>query len=257
LEQIHLIENTESTLLYFIDKCETTQLKLVELIEGMSNFQNEVVGLYTFNQTNGIGQSDSIWKQEPFKNCALSVAIPIADVQDLIQLNKHLTLTILGIIQRYSNEPLTIKWPNDIVQDGQKVAGLLMQIFSIKKQKFLFLGIGVNVNQDKFPDDLKHACSLKQINNSEVSTEKLTHDLFFHVSQNAKPLYSLKLDTYFDNALWRFQEETELEIFKSKESVTMKAKIIGVDDSGRLRVEIQGIIMKFHHGEVKIKYKSP
>lgn len=257
MEHIRLIENTDSTLLYFIEKCETTQLKLVEIVEGIQNYNSQVVGLYTFNQTNGIGQSNTIWNQEPFKNCALSVAIPVADIQDLIQLNKHLTLTILSIVQRYSNEPLSIKWPNDIVQDGKKVAGLLMQIFSIKKQKFLFLGIGVNANQVNFPDEFQHASSLKLLNLTEIDLEKLTNDLFFHVSQNSNPSFSLKLGEYFDQALWKFEEETELEIFKSKESVIMRAKILGVDDSGRLKVEIQGIIMKFHHGEVKIKYKLP
>lgn len=53
----------------------------------------------------------------------------------------------------------TIKWPNDLLLSGKKVAGLLNEMSAeTEKVNFIVLGIGVNLNMDReqFPDDLRH-----------------------------------------------------------------------------------------------------
>jgi BirA family biotin operon repressor/biotin-[acetyl-CoA-carboxylase] ligase len=53
----------------------------------------------------------------------------------------------------------SIKWPNDLLLDGKKVAGLLNEMSAeTEKVNFIVLGIGVNINMslEQFPDDLRH-----------------------------------------------------------------------------------------------------
>lgn len=54
-----------------------------------------------------------------------------------------------------------IKWPNDIVVNGKKVCGILTEMSAeIERINYIILGIGVNVNQKEFPEDLPFATSL-------------------------------------------------------------------------------------------------
>lgn len=66
-----------------------------------------------------------------------------------------------------------IKWPNDLLINGRKVAGLLNEMSSeTEKVNFIVLGIGVNINmrRDQFPADLRHpATSLFLEGGEEVS----------------------------------------------------------------------------------------
>jgi BirA family biotin operon repressor/biotin-[acetyl-CoA-carboxylase] ligase len=65
-----------------------------------------------------------------------------------------------------------IKWPNDCVINGKKIAGILLELSAeLDKIDFVILGVGINVNQNKkdFPTSLiKKATSLKAESGKEV-----------------------------------------------------------------------------------------
>jgi len=64
-----------------------------------------------------------------------------------------------------------IKWPNDILVDGKKVCGILTEMSAeMDLINYVIIGIGINVNNDNFPDELKDkSASLKQIKGEEVN----------------------------------------------------------------------------------------
>lgn len=70
---------------------------------------------------------------------------------------------------------VNIKKPNDIILNGKKLAGILTESVSqgniIKK---IFIGIGINVNQENFDDDLKNiATSLRKEYKKDFSKEDI------------------------------------------------------------------------------------
>lgn len=83
---------------------------------------------------------------------------------------------------------INLKWPNDLLIDGKKLSGILLQT-SIMAEKvgFLVLGIGLNVNQNinDFPDDLKdRAISLKIITNVEWNRDLLLAEFMEYLYEN-------------------------------------------------------------------------
>ena len=63
---------------------------------------------------------------------------------------------------------LSVKWPNDILSANKKIGGILIEnTVKGKKINNSIIGIGLNVNQEKFPDSLKNVTSLKKITNKE------------------------------------------------------------------------------------------
>ena len=68
-----------------------------------------------------------------------------------------------------------IKWPNDIVINGKKICGILTEMNAeIERVNYVIMGIGINVNMESFPEELKEkATSLKNELGNEVDRKKL------------------------------------------------------------------------------------
>ncbi|MGB2698196.1 MAG: biotin--[acetyl-CoA-carboxylase] ligase [Candidatus Zixiibacteriota bacterium] len=86
-------------------------------------------------------------------------------------------LALVLAINEMTGLKAKIKWPNDCVVNGGKIAGILLELSAeLDKIDFIILGVGVNVNQNKedFPKNLiKKATSLKMECGEEISRLKL------------------------------------------------------------------------------------
>lgn len=61
-------------------------------------------------------------------------------------------------IERVTGVKVQIRWPNDIIHQQRKLAGLLCE----SRRRAVVIGLGVNVNQRSFPSELPQAISLRQ-----------------------------------------------------------------------------------------------
>jgi len=99
-------------------------------------------------QTAGRGRFDRNWISDIPGNIYLSIVLKPADVKpDVISTLSHYTaIAICRVLEQYPVKP-QIKWPNDILVNGQKIAGILAES-SFMGQKFngLVLGVGINLN---------------------------------------------------------------------------------------------------------------
>ena len=71
-------------------------------------------------------------------------------------------MAVARAVESITSLSTRIKWPNDILVDGRKIAGLLNEMSAeTEKVNFVILGIGVNLNmrREQFPGDLRHPAS--------------------------------------------------------------------------------------------------
>ena len=119
--------------------------------------------VWTTNQTNGRGQMGSNWVSEEGKNLTFSVLVKdvVENIEGIFDLNVCVAVTLIEVLENYNLSNLAIKWPNDILADKKKIAGVLIEN-SIKSSGEIvsIVGIGINVNQENF-SDLPQASSLK------------------------------------------------------------------------------------------------
>ncbi len=59
-----------------------------------------------------------------------------------------------------------VKWPNDVLVGGRKLAGILLESKLAGQQSFLVVGVGINVNTTKFPEELQHLATSLKITNA-------------------------------------------------------------------------------------------
>jgi len=77
---------------------------------------------------------------------------------------------------------LKIKWPNDIYYNNMKLGGMLIENSIQGSQiKHAIIGIGLNINQDSFPESVPNAASIKQILQRDYDLRQILSDLCRHI----------------------------------------------------------------------------
>jgi BirA family biotin operon repressor/biotin-[acetyl-CoA-carboxylase] ligase len=124
----------------------------------------EGVVIFAESQSKGRGRLGRTWISPPRKGLWFSILLrPNMRPQAATQLTVAGATALVRAIQQQTEIEPEIKWPNDILIRGKKVAGILTELTAeLERVKDIVLGIGVDVNIDEFPADLRRiATSLK------------------------------------------------------------------------------------------------
>ena len=119
-------------------------------------------------QTGGIGRHGHSWHSEPGTGLYLSIILRIPNAMPILTL--ALGLAVQRSIDDIAGVATDIRWPNDIMLNEKKLAGIMIQ----SAEQTLIAGVGVNVNQPEFPADLQEiATSLRIETGRQHSKEDL------------------------------------------------------------------------------------
>jgi BirA family biotin operon repressor/biotin-[acetyl-CoA-carboxylase] ligase len=99
-------------------------------------------------QTAGRGRLDRTWKAPP--GSSLLVSALVRTEGDAGPVVMAAAVALAGAVDRVAGVPARLKWPNDVVVQDRKLAGLLAE----RAGNALVVGAGCNVNWERFPDDL-------------------------------------------------------------------------------------------------------
>jgi len=209
--------------------------------------------IYTFNQTQGKGQIGRFWYTGKDNNLALTLSIAHVNLkaEDQFLLNIATSLAVLSLLMDiFPEEKTCIKWPNDIYIDEKKIAGILIQN-QLSKDNIVrsIIGVGLNVNQEKFETDIPNPVSMFNIdlqkrNLIEVKS-KLEEKLLSFLSkmQLAK---KMQRNIYLEH-LYR---KNEVHQYEFKDQIE-QAEICDVNDAGKLVMKVKDQMRSFNFREVK------
>jgi BirA family biotin operon repressor/biotin-[acetyl-CoA-carboxylase] ligase len=205
-----------------------------------STLENYTV-VVTKEQTKGRGQQANSWVSEPHKNLTISVFINGFNLAIHRQkyLNFAISLAIFDVLSNKEIEKLSIKWPNDIMSANKKLCGILVEN-SIRNSEIYssIVGIGLNVNQIKFPDFLEKASSLKKITNIEYNLDSLLLEIIAKIEERVQLVKAKKytvLESDYLNVLYKKNIPT---MFKDSKDVLFMGMITGISSTGNLQVEL-------------------
>lgn len=195
----------------------------------------------------GRGQMDAKWVVEGGKNLTFSVFCCFKDLPVSYQkyLNFCVSLAVFEALNNLVLPKLTIKWPNDILSVNKKLAGILIEN-NLRGTKIAssIIGIGINVNQNKFSDDLPNATSIKKILNKGFDLDVLLNEVLIKLKQKIELLnkreYSF-LEKQYLNVLYKKNVPS---MFKNNQNTLFIGKIIGVSENGNLQIELENETIK-------------
>ena len=141
-------------------------------------------------QTTGRGRFGRHWHSPFGENIYCSFACRSeGDPSHLSGLSLVISLAIHATLQRYTNSPIAIKWPNDLLWHDKKLAGTLIEMTAeCHGGTDLIIGIGLNVNtQTQYDKALERPwCSLRDIVGHTVDRNNLIAELITQLSQHLK-----------------------------------------------------------------------
>jgi BirA family biotin operon repressor/biotin-[acetyl-CoA-carboxylase] ligase len=209
------------------------------------------------SQTGGKGRLGRHWESPPGVNlyCSVILRPPILPVS-APQLTFLSAVAVARAIETVTHLQPRIKWPNDILVNGRKVAGLLNEMSAETDTiHWVVLGIGVNINmgREQFPDGLRHpASSLLLEVGSPVNRVEFTRSLL------------TILDSLYDDFLFRGLESVREEwlaratvqgqrVRVSSGDDTIEGTVTGIDTDGALLLRrSDGVSRRVLAGDVTI-----
>lgn len=152
--------------------------------------------------------------------------------------------------------PVRVKWPNDLLVGGRKIAGMLNEMSAESEQvHFVLLGIGVNLNMTakQFPEDLRYPATSVLIELGRP-VERLA--FIRNLLQRIDALYR----TYHEEGFWAIRRRWEglSDLLDCTVEVDLNpgkrvGTAIGLDDDGALRLQLEdGQIERILAGDVRV-----
>jgi BirA family biotin operon repressor/biotin-[acetyl-CoA-carboxylase] ligase len=237
-----------------LDAIDSTNSFLKDL--SLSSALENLTVVVTQKQSKGRGQQESTWISEPYKNLTFSVFISLNDVKIIHRryLNFAISLSIYNVLFDKKISKLSIKWPNDILSANKKVCGILIEnTFFGDKIKNTIVGIGLNVNQEIFPNTLPNVTSLKLETLKESDLDILLNEILIELQNNIKSLESKDfhlLEKHYLDVLYKKNIPT---MFKNSKDEIFMGIISGISDDGNLQIQLEDdSIAEFGIKEVSI-----
>ena len=206
-------------------------------------------------QRHGKGRRGREWHTIGGENIYLSVILrPKVATIKIPLLVPMAAISVTEALKAFLPTGLAIKWPNDIIVNGKKISGILLEMGTdIKKERFFVLGIGINVNCEKkdIPEALAPiATSLSLENNKPVSIKDVIVHLF-HRLDNWYESYSAGEFSDIINTFRALEATTGKRITIDIAGTSVIGNAIGIDDDGFLIVEDdRGVIHKAMSGDI-------
>jgi len=133
------LASSSESLIEFLGSVDSTNSYVLDQINGLSPFQ----AVATKNQTSGRGRLGRSWESPPDLGLAISVALPIvARVKSVGLYSLMVGSAVLRFVRNEGISEVLMKWPNDILVRGKKVAGILCEKGS---ERLMVAGIGLNL----------------------------------------------------------------------------------------------------------------
>jgi len=235
--------------LIFLPKCRSTNDMAADMLK--NGILKEGGIIVTNHQHAGRGQRGNTWVSNKNENLTFSLVLKpnFISPSDSFDLNIMVSVAILNVLKGFNKSSFRIKWPNDIMHNGHKLGGILIEnnIQGTKIENSI-IGIGLNVNQAIFDDQFR-AISLINIFKRSFDLNELLNkiikqleDLFLMLKSGNKEILRT---IYLDNLFWLNEKHTFMSFSK------FDGIISGIDQIGRLEVKTDKGLEKFNFKEIK------
>jgi BirA family biotin operon repressor/biotin-[acetyl-CoA-carboxylase] ligase len=205
-------------------------------------------------QTDGKGRLGRSWLANPYENLTFSLVLrPTLPASALNLLPLYAAVAVAEAIEHETGLSVECKWPNDLLVGGKKSAGILLE-GSLKDDglDYVVLGIGVNVNQTSFPDDIApRATSLKAQAGREIDRILLLREIL----KTLETRYADIMKKGFHNLLPLWLSRTTMinkEISVTQDGTVISGIVKGLSPEGALILDAGGTEKTLFAGDVTI-----
>ena len=235
--------------LIYVPECHSTNSLLNELNDHQELPEGTV--LVTDHQTAGRGQRGNVWEAAQGMNLTFSILLrpKFLEAKDQFRLNMAVSLAIANSLQSCLSQGIKLKWPNDILVDGKKIGGVLIESqLQGSSLSCSIVGLGINVNQGHFIHP--GASSIHKLTSAFYELNDLFQRLLESLEVEYLDLRAGRITTLkqrYLNSLYKFREQHQFE----SNGENFMGSISDVDENGKLCVVSNGTTKSFTFKELK------
>ncbi|MGB8318465.1 MAG: biotin--[acetyl-CoA-carboxylase] ligase [Ignavibacteriaceae bacterium] len=234
--------------------CEEVDSTNSVLFDKSNKFNQNGTVLLAEKQTKGKGRKDRVWYSAKDQNLTFSILL---NNKKYLSVNPNMinfgtSLAVALSIENLYQLRVNLKWPNDVLLNGKKAAGILLETSSRgTRLEKIVIGIGLNVNQTFFQGNFNiQPTSIRAELNQIVEREKILSEILNNFEEIIEKIESESKWILND---WR----AHCNLIGDKISVTdgdvVKYGIFeDIDDDGYLLLKSDNKIEKIHFGDVSV-----
>lgn len=221
---------------------ESTNTELEKMLKDGAEDGRVVV---SWQQTSGLGRLGRTF-ESPEGGIYMSILLPF---ENTMTITAKAGVAVRRAIMQETDKRVQIKWVNDIIYNGKKVAGILAKVCD----KHVILGIGINFStpQDKFSPQVRQIATSLYRNSKEADSDPM--DLVNSVIRELVTLYNQK-DTE-----WISEYRSASCLIGKKVRIIQLGKdsgigtVVEIDNNCALHIMNNGIETVLNSGEVSVR----
>jgi len=208
-------------------------------------------------QINGRGQQGAVWQSTSRQSLTFSVfkRFDGMSVSKISSIAFAVSLGVQKALKKLLIPKVEIKWPNDIMSQSKKVAGILIEN-QVKQNEIVssVIGIGLNVNEEFFKN-LPQATSMRLTTGVKYNLDEVLHEVseaVFAELQSISKYSFLDLKSNYEAILFR---KESISVFETPDKIRFNGKIKGVTNIGELIVENEEeLLTTYQLKEIKLLF---
>jgi BirA family transcriptional regulator, biotin operon repressor / biotin---[acetyl-CoA-carboxylase] ligase len=224
--------------LYYFETTTSTMTEAARLAASGASHGTIVVAE---EQTAGVGRLGRSWQSHAELGIYCSILLRLAvEPGTLPVINLLLGLATAEAIQKSTHVACDLRWPNDVLINERKVAGILAQLV----ENCVVAGIGINVNQTSFPSDLRTPATSLRIENG--GTLQSREDILIKLLESVDA---------FSSMLMAEGSECIVRAFTSASSYALDRRVL-IEEDGRRGItagldEDGFLLVRFDNGRME------
>ncbi len=205
------------------------------------------------HQKEGRGQRGKSWHAAAGEGLNLSLVLQPVMLNPRAQfiLSALIALAVYDLVKQYAGVETAIKWSNDIYWRDKKAGGILIDnLVRGSRWTHAVVGIGLNLNQLAFPEELPNPVSLRQICGRPVEPEPLAKELCRSIEKRYRsldPKYPDKILKEYESRLFRLRQPA---LYRMGTEV-FEGTIQGIAPDGHLMLQRGTQLLQLPFGAVR------
>ena len=226
------------------------------LLKNAKNLPNRVICLTEF-QSAGRGRRNRAWLAPFAGQLIMSLFCQLDGKVSLEGLSSVVGLAIVQALNAQEMYGFQVKWPNDIVVNERKLAGVLVEIAPMREGKHqIVIGLGMNIaleNEERINQPYAELVDFYPL--SEINREDLIIQLAKTIDEYLTRFAQFGIDAQIQQEWLEHDAFLSCEVNVIKENETLSGIAKGIDERGFLVTEINGEIVKFNSADVSLRRK--
>lgn len=240
--------------IFYYDVTDSTNTRIRELAE--QGYPQGTLAVAN-QQSDGKGRRGRSWESPANTGIFMSLLLkPDMNPNNASMLTLVTAMATAKALTEITGEPAQIKWPNDIVLNGKKMCGILTEMSAqFDYINHIVIGIGINVHNEDFPEDISHMASSLKLECGGKSFRRA--EIIEKLLEKFEHYYEIFMETEDLSALVKEYNSMLVNMHKNVKVLDPKdpfeGKAMGITTHGELMVDTWESRKLVSSGEVSVR----